>query len=89
MKFCYNTSNIFPKQSQRSYPSYKMNLDLWDCFGRKKKPLSYNRRNMVACCYVPATNKKSHMFNVPQSACDLSYSNTNAYLIKAGMASEK
>ena len=28
-------------------PSYKMDLDLWDCFGRKIT-LSYNRRNMVA-----------------------------------------
>ena len=27
-------------------PSYKMDLDLWDCFGRKKTP-SYNRRNTV------------------------------------------
>ena len=26
--------------------SYKMDLDLWDCFGRKKT-LSYNRRNTV------------------------------------------
>ena len=28
-------------------PSYKMDLDLWDCFGREKKSLSYNRRNTV------------------------------------------
>ena len=27
-------------------PSYKMDLDLWDCFGSKKTP-SYNRRNTV------------------------------------------
>ena len=26
--------------------SYKTDIDLWDCFGRKKT-LSYNRRNMV------------------------------------------
>ena len=26
-------------------PSYKMDLDFWDCFGRKK--LSYNQRNTV------------------------------------------
>ena len=33
-------------------PSYKMDLDFWDCFGRKKT-LSYNRRNMVAAaCLV-------------------------------------
>ena len=25
-------------------PSYKMDLDFWNCFGRKKK-MSYNRRN--------------------------------------------
>ena len=39
-----------PKQSQRSRSvlatSYKTDLDLWDCFGRKKT-LSYNRRNTV------------------------------------------
>ena len=28
-------------------PSYKMDLDSWDCFGRKKAP-SYNRRNTVS-----------------------------------------
>ena len=27
-------------------PSYKMDLDFWDCFGRKQT-LSYNQRNMV------------------------------------------
>ena len=27
-------------------PSCKTDLDLWDCFGRKKNP-SYNRRNTV------------------------------------------
>ena len=27
-------------------PSYKTDLDFWDCFGRKKGP-SYKRRNMV------------------------------------------
>ena len=27
-------------------PSYKMDLDLWDCFGREKSP-SYNQRNMI------------------------------------------
>ena len=26
--------------------SYKMDLDLWDCF-RREKPSSYNQRNMV------------------------------------------
>ena len=24
-----------------------MDLDFWDCFGRKKKTLSYKQRNMV------------------------------------------
>ena len=27
-------------------PSYKMDLDFWDCFGRKKTP-SYKQRNTV------------------------------------------
>ena len=26
-------------------PSYKMDLDFWDCFGRKQKTVSYTRRN--------------------------------------------
>ena len=34
MKFCYNTTFTLPKQDLD--PSYKMDLDLWDCFGRKK-----------------------------------------------------
>ena len=36
MKFCYNTN-------------FTLDLDLWDCFGRKKTP-SYNQRNTV-CSY--------------------------------------
>ena len=37
MKFCFNTSFTFPKQSQDLAPSYEMDLDFWDCFGIKKK----------------------------------------------------
>ena len=50
MKFCYNTSIIpvlpllnNPKDLD---PSYKMDLDFWECFGRKKT-LSYSRRDTV------------------------------------------
>ena len=32
-------------------PSYKTDLDLWDCFGRKKTP-SYNRRNTVKSQHI-------------------------------------
>ena len=41
-------------------PSYKTDLDLWDCFGRKKTP-SHNRRNTVAkgLSYLLADNKDS------------------------------
>ena len=46
MKFSYNTNLTLPKQSKDLDRSYKMDLDLWDCFGRKKTP-SYNQRNMV------------------------------------------
>ena len=42
MKFCYNNSFTFPKQS-----SYKMDLDFWNCFGWKKKTLSNSQRNTV------------------------------------------
>ena len=31
-------------------PSYKMDLDFWDCFGRKLNP-SYNRRNKVSVLF--------------------------------------
>ena len=34
------------KQSQNVDPSYKMDLDFWDCFERKNS-LSYSRRNTV------------------------------------------
>ena len=46
MKFCYNTSFIFLNNPKYLDPSYKMDLDIWDCFGRKKTP-SYNQRNTV------------------------------------------
>ena len=46
MKFYYNSSFTLPKQSNDLDPSYKMDLDFWDCFRRKQTP-SYNHRNMV------------------------------------------
>ena len=36
----------FPNNPKDLDPSYKMDLDLCDCFGRKKT-LSYNQRNTV------------------------------------------
>ena len=36
-------------------PSYKMKLDLWNCFGRKKT-LSYNRKNMISEPYTYHNN---------------------------------
>ena len=36
MKFYFNTLFFLPKQSQRSSPSYKTDLDFWESFGRKK-----------------------------------------------------
>ena len=36
----------FLNNSKDLDPFYKTDLDLWDCFGRKKT-LSYNRRNAV------------------------------------------
>ena len=38
MKFCYNTNSTLPKQCQSSR-SYKTDLELLDCFGRKKTRL--------------------------------------------------
>ena len=46
MKFCYNTNFTLPKNPKDLDLSYKTDLDLWDCFGRKKNP-SYNQRNTV------------------------------------------
>ena len=46
MKFCYNTNFTLPNNPKDLDPSCKMDLDLLDCFGRKKT-LSYNRRNRV------------------------------------------
>ena len=31
--------SFLPKQSKNVDPSYKMDLDLWDCLGRVKLPL--------------------------------------------------
>ena len=46
MKFCYNTSFTLPEHSQDLDPSYKMDIDFWECFERKKTQ-SYNGRNTV------------------------------------------
>ena len=50
LKYCLK-GPLNPKQPTNQPkdldPSYKMDLDLWNCFERKKK-LSYNRRNMVS-----------------------------------------
>ena len=37
----------FLNNSKDLDPSYKMDLGFWACFGRKKKLLSYNQRNIV------------------------------------------
>ena len=52
MKFCYNTNSTLPKQCHDLDPSYKTDLELLDCFGRKKAP-SYNQRNTVVEGYLP------------------------------------
>ena len=33
MKFCYNVHLFLPEQSKDLDPSYKMDLDFWECFG--------------------------------------------------------
>ena len=48
MKFCYNTSQPFLNSSKDLDTSYKMDLDLWDCFGRKNsilQPKKYGKAN--------------------------------------------
>ena len=48
MQFCYtcNTRLPFLNNPKDLDPSYKMDLDFWDCFGRTKTP-PYRRRNTV------------------------------------------
>ena len=36
MKFCYITSSPFLNNPKGLDPSYRMDLDFWDCFGRKQ-----------------------------------------------------
>ena len=36
MKFCNNTNFTLPNNPKDLDPSYKMDLDLWGCFGREK-----------------------------------------------------
>ena len=47
MKFCCYTSFTFLNNPNDLDPSYKMDLDFWDCF-EGKKILSYNQKNMVS-----------------------------------------
>ena len=47
MKFSYNTSLPFLNSPKDTDLSYNMDGGFWDCFGFKKKNLSYSRRNMV------------------------------------------
>ena len=47
MKFCYMILPFLNSHKDLD-PSYKMDLDFWDCFGRKKTA-SYNRSNTVHC----------------------------------------
>ena len=47
MKICYEIGFPFENNPRNLDPSYKMDLDFWDCFGREKL-LSLNRRNMVS-----------------------------------------
>ena len=53
MKFCYIPILPFLNNPKDLDPSYKMDLDLWDCLGRKKT-LSYNQRNTVVIMMINA-----------------------------------
>ena len=50
LQFCCNTSLPFLNNPKDLDPSYKMDLDFWNCFRRKITP-SYDRRNMVDICW--------------------------------------
>ena len=62
MKFCYNTSFTLSKHSQKDLdPSFKMDLDIWDCLGRKKlcliaKEIWVNFFVFVCCLSSPPTH---------------------------------
>ena len=45
-KFCFNMSLPILNNPKDLDPSYKMDLDFWDYFGREKT-LSYNRGNTI------------------------------------------
>ena len=53
IKFCYNKSFTLPKHRKDLDPSYKMDLDFWDCL-EAKKTVSFNVRNTVKT--MKATN---------------------------------
>ena len=69
MKFRYNTNFTLLNNPKDLDPSYKMDLDLWDCFGRKKTP-SYNQRNTIfnenICCDPSLEPSQRHSSNGSQ-----------------------
>ena len=61
LPFLNNPKELDPSNKDLD-PSNKMDLDLWDCFGRKKKTPSYNQRNTVWTSWsgsVLSTNSSS------------------------------
>ena len=61
MKFCYDTSFTLPKTPKDLDPSYKTDLNLWDCFGRKENP-SYNHSTAVSIGNDRCDKKSSSTF---------------------------
>ena len=46
VKFCYKMGFPVQNNPKNLDPSYKMDLDIWDCFERKINP-SYSQSNVV------------------------------------------
>ena len=57
MKFYYNSVLLFLNNHKDLDPSFKMDLNFWDGFGRKHT-LSYDRRNKVCAKNV----NKAYMY---------------------------
>ena len=66
MKFCYNTNYTFLTNRKDLDPSYKTDLDLWDCFGRKNlrlitEEIRYEQNNMKIIKKKTLFSNKIHM----------------------------
>ena len=61
--FGCKTDFFFPKQSEKNLdPSYKMDIDLWDCLGRVKTCIiaKFHKTDLAICSYSREGKTPSH-----------------------------